>query len=211
MNKSESIIKLAGALVKFNSEISKVSKDASNPFFKNKYATLDNVIDAARPILTQNGLSILQLPAGDGEHAIMKTLLLHESGEWIESEALIIKPIKNDPQAYGSCITYMRRYSLTSFLSLNTGEDDDGNIATGNKHGKGTTTEDLKDLDNIVHTITKDEAKKLLEVANKANVTAATVTKQLLAKFKLSLPSQLNKEQYDIMIEGYENMKKGVK
>jgi len=137
MFKSESITKLAAALVKFNGEISRVAKDASNPFFKNKYASLDSIIDEARPVLTKNGLSILQLPSGDGEHAIMKTLLLHESGEWIESEALIIKPVKSDPQAYGSCISYMRRYSLTSFLSLNTGEDDDAEKAThGNQHDK---------------------------------------------------------------------------
>lgn len=128
--KSESISNLAMALVKFNSEVSKVSKDAENPFFKNNYASLDNIIDEVRPILQKNGLSILQLPGGDGENIIMKTMILHESGEWIESDPLIMKPIKNDPQAVGSAITYARRYSLAAILSLNTGEDDDGNKAT---------------------------------------------------------------------------------
>lgn len=129
-NKSESIKEIATALAKFNGEVSKIGKAAENPFFKSKYATLDDIIDVIRPILTVNGLSILQFPGGDGENVIMKTMLLHESGEWIESEPLIMKPVKNDPQAFGSCVTYARRYSLNSFLSLNTGDDDDGNKAS---------------------------------------------------------------------------------
>ncbi|HDR8155588.1 TPA: ERF family protein [Bacillus cereus] len=134
MNKSETITELAKALVKFNSEVNKIAKDADNPFFKNNYATLDTIIDEIRPILSKHGLSIMQIPSGDGQNVTLKTLLLHESGEWIESDELTMKPVKNDPQAVGSCITYARRYSLAAFLSLNTGEDDDGNSAT---YGKG--------------------------------------------------------------------------
>ncbi|RAS90305.1 recombinase [Bacillus cereus] len=134
MNRSETIAKLAKSLVLFNSEVNKIAKDADNPFFKNNYATLDTIIDEIRPILSKHGLSIMQIPSGDGQNVTLKTLLLHESGEWIESDELTMKPVKNDPQAVGSCITYARRYSLAAFLSLNTGEDDDGNSAT---YGKG--------------------------------------------------------------------------
>lgn len=136
MNKSETITELAKALVKFNSEVNKIAKDADNPFFKNNYATLDTIIDEIRPILSKHGLSIMQIPSGDGQNVTLKTLLLHESGEWLESDELTMKPVKNDPQAVGSCITYARRYSLAAFLSLNTGEDDDGNGATYGKDGK---------------------------------------------------------------------------
>jgi hypothetical protein len=130
MNKSESISSISKALVSFNTEITKITKDAKNPFFKNKYATLDNIVDDIRPILAKNGLCIMQMPSGSGDAVIMKTLLLHESGEYIESDILTMKPAKNDPQAIGSCITYARRYSIGAFLSLNTGEDDDGNKAS---------------------------------------------------------------------------------
>jgi len=133
MNKSETITELAKALVKFNSEVNKIAKDADNPFFKNNYATLDTIIDEIRPILSKHGLSIMQIPSGDGQNVTLKTLLLHETGEWLESDELTMKPVKNDPQAVGSCITYARRYSLAAFLSLNTGEDDDGNGATYGK------------------------------------------------------------------------------
>ncbi|USK99862.1 ERF family protein [Bacillus tropicus] len=136
MNKSNTITELAKALVKFNSEVNKIAKDADNPFFKNNYATLDTIIDEIRPILSKHGLSIMQIPSGDGQNVTLKTLLLHESGEWLESDELTMKPVKNDPQAVGSCITYARRYSLAAFLSLNTGEDDDGNGATYRKGNK---------------------------------------------------------------------------
>ena len=128
--KSESITNIAVALVKFNNEVSKIGKDSANPHFKNKYASLDNIIDEIRPILTKHGLSILQMPGGDGEKFSMTTMLIHESGEWIESQPIVMRPVKNDPQGIGSCTTYARRYSLSAFLSLNTGEDDDGNDAT---------------------------------------------------------------------------------
>ena len=133
MNRSETISNLAKALTGFNAEVSKISKDANNPFFENKYSTLDTIVEEIRPILQKHGLNILQMPSGDGEKVALTTMLLHDSGEYIESEQLLMKPVKNDPQAVGSCITYARRYSLASFLSLNTGEDDDGNLATHSK------------------------------------------------------------------------------
>lgn len=134
--KSESITELAKALVKFNGEIGRIEKDSANPHFKNKYASLDNIIDEIRPILTKHGLAIIQMPGGDGDMFSMTTMLVHESGEWMESDPIKMRPVKNDPQGIGSCTTYARRYSLAAFLSLNTGEDDDGNAAS---HGPNTT------------------------------------------------------------------------
>jgi hypothetical protein len=125
MNKSESITELAKALVKFHSVMGKVSKDAANPFFKNKYASLSNIIEAVTKPLNDNGLSVLQLPSIEG----LTTLLLHESGEWISSVSAT--PVKDatDPQKLGSAITYARRYALGAILSLNIEEDDDGQKA----------------------------------------------------------------------------------
>lgn len=130
MNKSESIKELASALVKFNGEVSRITKDAKNPHFKNTYASIDQIVDEIRPLLQKHGLSILQFPSGDGDRVTMTTILLHESGEWIQGDPLTMVPVKKDPQGIGSCITYARRYSLSAFLSLNTGEDDDGNEAS---------------------------------------------------------------------------------
>lgn len=129
-NKSDSIKNLAIALVKFNAEVRIIEKDSTNPHFKNAYASLDTIIDEVRPLLAKHGLSVMQFPGGDGEKFTLRSMILHESGEWIESEPITMRPVKNDPQGIGSCSTYARRYSLSAMLSLNTGDDDDGNDAT---------------------------------------------------------------------------------
>ena len=129
MTKSSEIKQLATALVKFQSAVKAVKKDASNPFFKSKYADLASIIEAIRVPLADNGLSFAQFPAGEGG---LTTILMHESGEWIE-ETFAMKPVDNKPQTMGSAITYMRRYALSAMLGIATEEDDDGNKASGTK------------------------------------------------------------------------------
>lgn len=129
-NKSESISNLAAALVAFSGEVKSIEKDGKNPHFKSQYTTLDHMIDETKPLLTKNGLTVMQFPGGDGEKVTMRTMILHSSGEWIESEPLTLRPTKNDPQGAGSAITYARRYSYAAALSLSLGDDDDGNEAS---------------------------------------------------------------------------------
>lgn len=126
MNKSESITELSKALVKFHSEMGKVSKDAKNPFYKNKYASLSNIIEAVNKPLNDNGLSIVQMPCIEG----LTTMLVHSSGEWISSTSSTPVKDESDPQKLGSAITYARRYALGAILSLNIDEDDDGQKAS---------------------------------------------------------------------------------
>lgn len=141
MKKSESIMELAKALVKFQMEVENPKNTASNPMFKSKYAPLDVVINTVKPILTKHGLSFMQSTGSEGESIIISTMLLHESGEWIESEPLTLPAyqIKGGgvkdftAQGAGSGITYGRRYSLTALLGISSEDDDDGN---GVSHGK---------------------------------------------------------------------------
>jgi hypothetical protein len=128
MNKSESIKNIAGALVKFQSSVSKVAKEANNPFFKKKYASLANILDTIQKPLSECGLAISQFPDGDA----LTTIIVHsESGEWMESSYVMPVVKQNDPQAMGSAITYARRYALGSILNLNIDDDDDGEKAMG--------------------------------------------------------------------------------
>lgn len=128
MNKSESIKSIAGALVKFQSSVSKVAKEANNPFFKSKYASLANILDTIQKPLSECGLAISQFPDGDA----LTTIIIHsESGEWMESSYVMPVAKANDPQAMGSAITYARRYALGSILNLNIDDDDDGEKAMG--------------------------------------------------------------------------------
>jgi hypothetical protein len=128
MNKSESIKNIAGALVKFQSSVSKVAKEANNPFFKSKYASLANILDTIQKPLSECGLAISQFPDGNA----LTTIILHaESGEWMESSYVMPVAKQNDPQAMGSAMTYARRYALGSILNLNIDDDDDGEKAMG--------------------------------------------------------------------------------
>jgi hypothetical protein len=117
------------ALVKAQAEMPTAPKDGNNPHFKSKYATLQSIAETAKPILQKHGLAICQTfeTACDGVSII--TSLVHESGEYITG-SLFLKPTKNDPQGYGSAITYGRRYAMAAILGIVADEDDDANAAS---------------------------------------------------------------------------------
>jgi len=133
MEKSETIKNLAEALSKFQSEMEAITKDAQNPFFKSKYASLSAIIEDTRVPLGKNGLSYAQFPSGD---ASLTTILMHKSGEWI-SDTYTMHPADNKPQSVGSALTYMRRYALCAVLGLAV-EDDDGNEASAKRPARSS-------------------------------------------------------------------------
>ena len=130
MRHSESIKEIAAALTEFQSEIKDPSRDGENPHFRSKYVQIDGLLAAVRPVLAKHGLSIVQSTGGNGQDISVSTMLLHRSGEWIETDALMIKPAKADPQGCMSAITYSRRYSLSAALGVAWDDDDDGNAAS---------------------------------------------------------------------------------
>lgn len=135
---SQSIGNLAAALAAAQAEMKPASKNATNPFLKNKYADLQSCFEACNSVLPKHKLAISQIviPA-DAGHISVATMLMHESGEWISSVCTLPcpvpvsnngKPSVNAAQAAGSAITYARRYGLTAIVGLAT-DDDDGNAA----------------------------------------------------------------------------------
>lgn len=130
MKTSESIVKIAPAMLAAQMAISFASKDATNPHFKNKYADLPAVIDAIKEPLNKVGIMFMQAgsPSDDG-CLHLTTRLMHESGEWIE-DTLVMPLPKQDPQGYGSAMTYARRYALSAITGLYQ-DDDDGNAGSG--------------------------------------------------------------------------------
>lgn len=120
---------IATALLKAQTEMSNPKKDATNPFFKSKYADLNAVREAVIPILNNNGIVVLQpIKNIEGKNFVC-TMLLHETGEMLESFTEIVYNKTNDAQAQGSGITYARRYGLQSFVCVGA-DDDDGNKAS---------------------------------------------------------------------------------
>ncbi len=140
--KSEQLNELATALAKAQAEMPAVPMNAVNPFLKNKYADLAEMIRVASPVLAKHGLSISQQPVSmDGQIGVVTTLL-HTSGQWIEDT--ISLPLgdekgKSLAQVAGSIITYLRRYSYGAIVGLATDEDTDGN-APAKKHEQPETS-----------------------------------------------------------------------
>ena len=126
--RSESIANIAKALSQAQAVIARAEMDSTNPFLKNKYASLGSVIKAIQPVLKPNGLSYTQIVEGEGATIGVITVLMHESGEWIESR--ISMPLgeergKSLAQAAGGIITYLRRYSLSAIFGVYAEEDTD--------------------------------------------------------------------------------------
>lgn len=135
MKTSDSIVKIAPALLAAQKEIGSATKEATNPFFKSKYADLGSVMEACKEALNKHGMTVLQ-PVGNSEQGTtVETTLLHESGEFISDTMIVSAKQPNDPQAQGSAITYARRYSLQSMMFI-PAEDDDGERGTRNNDHK---------------------------------------------------------------------------
>ncbi len=127
MNHSDSLAKLAPALLKAQLDIRNAIKDSTNPHFGNDFASLTSVIAAVKPALNAHGIAVVQVPGFADGVATLETTLLHTSGEWMAGTSA--SPVtKKDPQGVGSAITYLRRYSLAAIGCIGQ-EDDDGNDA----------------------------------------------------------------------------------
>ena len=141
---------LIKAIADFQQDCPVILKDTSG--YGYKYADLTQIDSVIKPLLKKHGLAYVQ-PLMDDK---IKTILYHvETGEQIESlctipfesikyEPVIIETTKNNvtekktkyiiagfegmntAQAYGSLITYFRRYTISSLLGLITDKDTDG-------------------------------------------------------------------------------------
>lgn len=123
------------ALLNAQQDMSNAVKSTTNPFFKSKYADLNSVREATIPLLNKNKIVVLQPMVHLEGKNFVKTILLHESGESIESFTEILFKQQNDAQAQGSGITYARRYGLQSLLCIGA-DDDDGNCASTEQKAK---------------------------------------------------------------------------
>jgi len=190
MRKSESIKNIALALSKFQSEVENPKNTADNPYYKSKYAPLQDVLNTVRPLLSKHGLSIVQSPSGDGERISIHTMLIHESGEWIEFDPLVLKAEKITPQGAGSAITYGRRYSLSAVLGISSEDDDDANSFEKTQQNSGQKKQ-----------LTEKQVKRLYAIANSAGFSTADVKKVLMKDYNKTQAADLTKGEYDEICE----------
>lgn len=191
---SEATTKLAAALVKAQAEMPAVEPDSTNPHYRSKFVSLGHLLAKVRPVLNRHGVGVVQYPSRDENGPTLVTILLHESGERLESEAPLLLP-KQDPQGQGSAITYMRRYALAAALGISDQEDDDGNGASEDKATKGKP-KPAKPATNGKPHISAADAKKLRESVKASGVPVDQVALKLTA-IGVSKLDELTTEQAD--------------
>lgn len=130
---SSTIGKLAAALAAAQGEMEHAIKDGDNPHFKSSFATLASVTAAIKGPLSKHGVARHQAPMSTADKPDIvgvRTTLMHGSGEWIAA-TVWSKAGQPGPQALGSVITYLRRYSLAAAAGVAPDDDDDGEGAEG--------------------------------------------------------------------------------
>ncbi len=128
------------ALFAFQADPPSLTKDGYNPHFKNKYVTLEQVVDRVIPALREQGIMALQPVSNVGEASALCTILRHmPSGTQMEYEMPLVMD-RVAPQAQGSAITFARRYALLSFLGLVSDEDNDAQTGSIPTDGAGAAT-----------------------------------------------------------------------
>lgn len=206
MKEQTSISQFAKAFIEAQKEMGNATKDSANPFFKSKYADLNSIREACLPALNKHGIAVLQpIVQVEGKNYV-KTLLLHESGEFMECLTEIIFAKQNDAQAQGSGITYARRYGLQSLVNVGA-EDDDGNKASEAPKQQPM----IKNLPKIEDFIDAEQGIELENLAKQAGVDICKAYKinkiidlpfSKFEKCKKALIDKIKAEEFRIAKEG---------
>ena len=159
--------KIATALEKAQNQFGPALKSNTNPHFRSKYADLSACVEAVIDALNANGIFMMQQTAESSDGVIVETLFLHESGESLRSGRLHVPAAKQDPQGYGSALTYARRYSLMAACGI-APEDDDGHAASRKQEPKINASAMADHLAAIDATTNKEELQTAYAAAYEA-------------------------------------------
>ncbi len=133
-----------------------------------KYVPLDDILEK---IKENEKWALLQpITDFDGVPAV-NNILIHESGERIESGVFILRFTSDKMQDIGAVITYSRRYSLGAFLGIATETDNDANFESDVKEVKATE----KQAQFIQNLYNDEEIATMLGRLNKKELTELTV------------------------------------
>ena len=168
---------IASALVKAKKAFNPALKDKTNPAYRSKYADLSACIEAVEVGLLDNGIFMYQRTFEDATGVTVETVFIHESGEQLECGKLHVPAAKQDPQGYGSALTYARRYSLMAACGI-APEDDDGNAASKPAPSNKGLSESII-ADHITAINDARNGKELKDAYAKAEESAANDSKAL--------------------------------
>lgn len=199
---SESIKELALALSKAQSQIKTAQKDATNPFFKSRYADLTSVMEACREALTSNGLAVAQFFRVKDGQTLLVTKLLHNSGQWLEG-AIPLVSAKPDPQSIVAATTYFRRASLAAMVGVVPEEgDDDGNSNRATEENSHpVSSPDPRSPGWGPGSPTTKQLSRLFAIAKQAQWSDDRVKDYMMKTFKKASRNDLSVREYDVLCD----------
>lgn len=167
------------------------------------YADLADTIDACREPLAENGLSIVhQIQLGDNGSYGLKTTLFHSGGGFISTFYPLPDPSKIKPQAFGSALTYARRYSYSSLIGIASEDDDDGANAEGPAKPptppSGPKNKSSSPAQGSF--VTEPQLKRLFAISNKQGWTHDEIKLYIAAAFQLETTKDLDRNKYETLI-----------
>lgn len=132
IERSKEYLKIAKALLVAQPNIDAALKATEGHY--GKFADFCEVINAIKKPMNDAGVLIVQSPdigtnAEGVQYPVLITTLIHaDSGQYFCSNTPILCAKQNDPPAFGSGLSYAKRYGLQA-LGLIPSEDDDGKLA----------------------------------------------------------------------------------
>lgn len=130
-------------------------KNSSNPFLKNKYADIQEILDKVKSAFHENNYIIVQEGGADENGEFIDTKLIHTSGNLFNCK-IYLQYKKGDMQSLGGAITYARRYGLLSVTGIPV-DDDDGTSAIGTEAAQAKAMERATKLENWLETKCKSK------------------------------------------------------
>jgi len=165
----EAHLQFNAALKRAKEQMPAVLKNKYNEQTKSHYANLESVSDAMDPIITANGFSLTfgTAPTPLEGHYLVTCTLAHEGGHEKNYEAPIpidsagIKGTTNKTltHAFGSTMSYGRRYLKMMIFDIKT-TDDDGNAA-GDPESVFMSDGQLAELEKLITETGADKARFL--------------------------------------------------
>jgi hypothetical protein len=199
------------ALIAAQKEISNAKMDSKNPHFKSDYASLEAHIAAIKPALSKHELALYQSTLIDKDQLILKTTLVHLSGEAFETSTPMLLS-KNDMQGLGSAMTYARRYAIAALFNTGSGTDDDANLSVKQTNSKESfvsgpiktiiVPRETKPAIKNEAPISMTQQKELFETAAKYNIKPTVIQDQLKQKYGIEKSTDIRVWQFlEIMQE----------
>jgi len=126
MKTSETTREIYPAIIALQSQMTTIKRDkeVKTGKYSFKYAPLDSIMEAIKPLFQANGLAVIQAVDAD----VLTSRLIHTSGEWIESETYLNREHAN-MQGFGGEVTFKRRYALSALIGLVSDDDNDAPAA----------------------------------------------------------------------------------